>query len=322
VGSGHGRSIGLAILAGALASLLIVALTGAGGVAPASRTPRAAPAVDAAAACSLRPGRTVRVSVAVDGGGTRSALVHLPRKRRGRAPLVLALHGAYGSGSFMERYSGLSRLSDREGFVVVYPDSAGPLWRISVAQDGADVRFLDAVIDRMLESGCVDERRISAVGVSNGGGMAVRFACSGEDRLAGVVAVAGAYGQLPACRARRPLSVLEVHGTADRVVPYRGTPANPRTDVVRWLRDWARRDGCALTARRTRPRQGVLRLDWTPCRGGTSVAHLRLVGGAHAWPGADPPDPGPDLGVSASEEAWKFLRGRQLAPALDENDDG
>jgi polyhydroxybutyrate depolymerase len=262
------------------------------------------------------------LSVALEDQGTRSALVHLPRRHRGRVPLILALHGAYGSGAFMERYSGLSRLSDREGFGVVYPDAAGPQWHIWSGEDGTDVEFLDAVVDRMLAGGCFDERRISAVGVSNGGGMVVRFACTGEDRLAGVVAVAGAYGSLPPCKARRPLSVLEIHGTADRVVPYRGTPQDRRGDVIRWLRDWARRDACPSLPRRTSPRAGVLRLDWRPCRSGTSVAHLRLVGGAHAWPGADPSDPGPDLGVSASEEAWSFLRGRRLAPAVAEHDDG
>jgi poly(3-hydroxybutyrate) depolymerase len=65
-----------------------------------------------------------------------------------------------------------------------------------------------------------------------------------------------------------------------------------------------------------------VRLDWAGCRGAAEVAHLRLVGGTHAWPGADPPDPGPQLGVSASEEAWRFLRGHRLSPAGSEDEHG
>ena len=296
------------LLVAVLAALAGLAVTGFGGTAPASR----ATGPDATTACGLRPGTTTRVSVPVDDQPARSALVHMPRVRHGRPALVLALHGAYATGAFMERYSGLSKLADQEGFAVVYPDAARPRWRISADEDSADVQFLDALVDRLLTGGCFDARTVSAVGVSNGAGMAARFACAGDDRLAGLVSVAGGYGTLPTCTARRPLSVLEIHGTADTVVPYHGTPQDPRGDVLAWLRGWTDRDACPSAPRRTWLRAGVLRLDWGACRDGTAVEHLRLDGGTHAWPGADPPDPGPKLGVSAAQEAWSFLRGRRL----------
>jgi polyhydroxybutyrate depolymerase len=301
----------LVVLVAALAVAVgLAALLAFGASAPAAR-----PAADAATSCTQRAGTTVRVSVPVEGQAPRSALVHIPRIRHGRLALVVALHGAYGNGAFMERYSGLSRLADREGFGVAYPDAAGSRWRIAAGEEGTDVEFLDALLDRLQAGGCFDARRVSAVGVSNGGGMAARFACAGDDRLAGLVAVAGGYGSLPGCQARRPLSVLEIHGTADAVVPYRGKPQDRSGDVVAWLRAWAARDACQAAPRRTQQRAAVLRLDWRGCRDGTAVAHLRLLGGTHAWPGADPPDPGPRLGVSAAAEAWAFLRGRQLAGA-------
>jgi polyhydroxybutyrate depolymerase len=260
---------------------------------------RAAAPVGAGQACGLAHGATARVVL-----GGRTALVHLPRAGRGPYPLLLALHGSHGSGAFMERYSGFSRIADRAGFSAVYPDAMGPSWRISGAD--TDVRFLDALLDRLLAGSCFDATRVYAAGVSNGGGMAARLACAGDDRLAGLVTVAGGYSTLPACCARRPLSVLEIHGTADGIVPYPGA-------VLPWVRGWAARDGCAPRSRRTPLGAHVLRLDWSSCRGGVAVAHLRLVGGHHAWPGAHPPDPGPSFGVSASATAWRFLRGRRLA---------
>jgi polyhydroxybutyrate depolymerase len=304
-------SLVVAVLTAALGVTFAFTVTGLRGGAPAARS-----ATDAAQACKASAGRTVRVSVPVAGQPARSALVHLPRSRRGRLPLIVALHGAYGNGAFMERYSGLSRLADREGFGVVYPDAAGPRWRITAGEDGADVQFLDALLDRVLAGGCFDAGRVAAVGVSNGAGMAARFACAGDDRLAGLVAVAGGYGRLPACQARRPLSVLEIHGTADAVVPYRGTPQDPGGDVLAWLSAWVDRDACRGVPRRTQQSARVIRLAWTSCRDGTAVEHLRLVGGTHAWPGADPPDPGPQLGVSAAGEAWSFLRDRRRSPAM------
>jgi polyhydroxybutyrate depolymerase len=314
------RSLRVALVMSVTGLLLAVAIAvfGRAGSAPAVR----AQSPDAATACALPAGRTVRVAVPVAGQGTRSALVHLPRTPSDHPlALIVALHGAYGDGAFMERYSGLSRLADRAGFAVVYPDARGNFWQIAAKQSGADVQFIDALIDHVLAGGCFDARRVSAVGVSNGAGMAVRFACAGDDRLAGVVAVAGAYGTLPPCKARRPLSLLEVHGTADAVVPYRGSPADPGSDVLGFVKDWADRDACRAVPRVTRERAGVERLDWTGCRDATEIAHLRLIGGTHTWPGTEPPAPGPQLGVSASDEAWRFLRDRRLAPR-NEHDGG
>jgi polyhydroxybutyrate depolymerase len=213
----------------------------------------------------------------------------------------------------MQRYSQLSRLADRNGFAVIYPQAGGNFWRIGAGEDGADVQFLDALLDDAQSGGCFDARRVSAVGVSNGAGMVARLACSGDDRLAGVVAVAGGYGTLPDCRARRPVSVLEIHGTADPVVPYLGTPQYPKGNVLRWIGGFVALDKCPQRPERTSRGSQVVRLDWGPCREGTRVAHLRLIGGQHAWPGADPPDPGPRIGVSASAEAWAFLRDQRLA---------
>jgi polyhydroxybutyrate depolymerase len=244
------------------------------------------------------------VAVPVPGQGTRSALVRLPRGPGGPLPLVVALHGAYANGAFMETYTGLSRIADANRFAVAYPDAVGTRWRIGAADGDADVQFLDAFIDALDRRRCVDERRVSMVGVSNGAGMGARYACASEERLAGLVAVAGGYGSLPACAANRPLSVLEIHGTRDTVVPYAGDPRTHAGDVLAWVRNWAARDGCAPAPQRRDRRARVVQLHWAGCRDGSDVAHLQLIGGVHAWPGAD----GPDFGLSASVEAWRFLK--------------
>jgi polyhydroxybutyrate depolymerase len=314
-GLGHAALVAGAIMAG-------LGALGAGfGAASASSEPPTR-SRDVAGVCGFARGATVRVDLDTFDAARRSALVHLPPRHRGALPLLVALHGASGTGAFMERYSGLSRLADREGFAVVYPDSAGSRWRIAQADGDADVRFIDALLDRLLAARCFDADRVSVVGVSNGGGMAARLACEAGERLAGLVSVAGSYKTLPACQARSPLSVLEIHGTADAVVPYWGDPKVPQTDIVGWVRGWAYRDGCAAPSHRRQARPKVVRLDWHGCRDGASVAHLRLVGGAHAWPGADPADPGPNLGVSASQEAWRFLRGRRRAARVAADRDG
>lgn len=264
---------------------------------------------------SVAPGdRQISLTV---GERTRTATVHVPRRAAGApAPLVLAFHGQGGSGPFMGGYSGLSRLADRAGFVVAYPTATGEPRRWTLESDAedapGDVAFTRALLTRLAGDLCLDQRRVSAVGVSNGGGFAARLACEMSDRIAAVVVVAGGLGHLPPCAPERPVSVLEIHGTADQVVPYGGDAAG-RGAVRSWLAGWAARDGCRRAPVSGRPAPGVLSLSWRGCRDGVAVAHLALRGGMHQWPGATPPDPGPRSRISAAQEAWRFLAGRRLS---------
>jgi polyhydroxybutyrate depolymerase len=239
--------------------------------------------------------------------GVRTALLQVPVRASGRAPLVLAFHGTGSNGPSMKGYSGLGELAEREGFVVAYPTSERDPDQWSLGEDTRgddDLELVDKVIARLVESGCADPARVYAVGVSNGGRFATRLACDRSDRIAAVVSVAGADG-VAKCTPDRPVSLLEIHGTADQVVPY--------SVVMPWVRAWARRDGCPQAFRRQARGPRLLQLSWGPCREGTEVVHLRIDAGRHQWPGASPPDPGPASPLSAAEEAWRFLRTKRLA---------
>jgi polyhydroxybutyrate depolymerase len=258
------------------------------------------------------------VRLTVD-GQSRSALVYAPASASKRkVPLLLAFHGAGGRGTWMEDYSGFSTLADSGGFIVVYPSAAAPrrVWNLSEERTDDDVAFVDALVDRLEDHGCIDAGRLYAVGVSNGAGFVARLACESTARLAAMVNVAGGYGSLPPCEAHRPVSVLEIHGTKDRVVPYVGRPQDGYVGNVRkWLLGWVQRDGCPQQPTRRVVAPATARLDWRPCRAGTEVAHLELYGAGHAWPGADPPEHGTPSPISAAREALRFLKRHNLAPA-------
>ena len=55
---------------------------------------------------------------------SRTAIVHRPGGLASGAPLVIVLHGAYGSGEQTRSATGWDALADREGFVVAYPNGA------------------------------------------------------------------------------------------------------------------------------------------------------------------------------------------------------
>jgi poly(3-hydroxybutyrate) depolymerase len=48
----------------------------------------------------------------------------------------------------------------------------------------------------------------------------------------------------------------------------------------------------------------VRRLDWSGCRSGVRVAHLRVEGGGHAWPPLGGP---PGIGLDGAEAIWRFF---------------
>ena len=52
--------------------------------------------------------------------------------------------------------------------------------------------------------------------------MASRLACDRADVVAAIAPVSGTLGAGTRCTPSRPVSVLEIHGTSDRVVPYAG----------------------------------------------------------------------------------------------------
>ena len=92
--------------------------------------------------------RTLRVD-----GVERGYLVFLPPAYRPGypIPLVLVFHGGGGRASGIAPHTGFSRLAEREGFVVVYPDGLGRRWNDGrgVAATHDDVGFVRALLDTL-----------------------------------------------------------------------------------------------------------------------------------------------------------------------------
>jgi polyhydroxybutyrate depolymerase len=274
-------------------------------------TTASASALPGGPACAVAPAAGDTTVTVASGGLQRTALVHVPAGLlEGQAvPLLLALHGAYGNGAFMQSYSGFSALADSDGFVVAYPSAAGRYWNIGEDKgEPDDVAFLAALITQLESGVCIDKTQVFAAGVSNGGGMAALLGCALSTTVAGVASVAGDYDTLPPCHAKRPVSLLEIHGTADRISPYFGKRGHTSASgLPPFVSAWAGRDGCARVPASSRIAPRTIAFTYRRCRAGAIVEHIRIAGGAHQWPGATPPDPGPPPTISAAAAAWGFF---------------
>jgi polyhydroxybutyrate depolymerase len=210
-------------------------------------------------------------------GRSRQYLLHVPASYRPEQPaaLVLVFHGAGIGAERFVRYSRLSNVADREGFLIVYPQGLGerPAWDPSPGS--RDVQFVRDLIDQLEQRCNVDPDRIYASGHSNGGGMVNRLACEMADRIAAIGTVSGAYGAGADCAPARPVPVVAIHGIADQIVPYEGIPD--------WALGWAKRNGCNPEAVDIPHNVIVREQKWSGCRAGTDVILYTIEDMGHDW---------------------------------------
>jgi polyhydroxybutyrate depolymerase len=196
------------------------------------------------------------------GGARPVPIVRAPDKYDPQKPvtLVLMLHG-YGSDALQTNVLfGLQYVLDDQNMVIALPEgtvdaSGKKFWNATDAccdfgKTGVDdVKYLLDLVKELRQVYAVDPKRIWAVGVSNGGFMALRLACEAADVFAGVISYAGA-GWLDAskCNPSGPVAVMQIHGTADTTVPYQGgtlgVGTSPVPSAMKTTSDWATRNGC------------------------------------------------------------------------------
>ncbi|HZP57894.1 MAG TPA: PHB depolymerase family esterase [Dehalococcoidia bacterium] len=258
----------------------------------------------------------------VSGGRSRTYILHVPPSYDGarRLPLVVDLHGAGSNAREQVFYSQFNRKADDEGFITVTPDALGDpqAWNFIPTASGADdVGFVRDVLDRVESQLCIDETRVYATGISSGGAMSVRLACSLQDRIAAIGPVAAIWYP-PGCPTARAMPVIEFHGTQDPLVPYGGGPGVSGLNVPKVedaIASWAKADGCAEPPARQDFSAHVRTTAYSECRDAAAVELWTVDGGGHTWPGA--PIDVTRFGattheVSATDEIWSFFAAHTL----------
>ncbi len=259
-------------------------------------------------AATLRPGdsnRTIRV-----GAASRTYILHVPSSYSGTTPvpLVIDFHAIGGTGSGQRRASGFAALSDRDGFVIAWPDGIDNAWNIGPcctrSRTVDDLGFAKAIVAEVVGAGCIDRKRVYANGFSMGGGFSHFLACNAADVFAAVTP--HAFDLLEEseepCNPSRPISVLSFRGTADFVVPYAGgasTPPNGCCPPIHFLgaegtlARWSQINNCTGSPMTT----GTTKL-YATCAGGIQLGLVTIQNGSHA--------PGP------AGTAWDFLKTKSL----------
>ncbi|MGC2654178.1 MAG: PHB depolymerase family esterase [Mycobacterium sp.] len=259
------------------------------------------------------------------GGISRTFHLYRPQGLTGAAPIVVMLHGGFGSGAQAERSYHWDSAADSGHFLVAYPDGLHRAWNAGTCcgepQSAGvdDVGFITAMVADVEKQIPIDAARVFVTGMSNGAMMAFRLGCQ-TDVFTAIAPVAGTL--LTECSHARPTSVLQIHGTADDRVPYPGGPGKafagngrPRVDgpsVPSVNATWRSIDRCGPPASST---TGVVTTVTASCPDGRAVELITVADAGHQWPGGTRSPlvekvggiPAPSTALDATSTIWQFF---------------
>jgi polyhydroxybutyrate depolymerase len=269
-------------------------------------------------------------------GMKRTYRIHIPPSYDGTkpVPLLLVFHGLGGNGREMEMGTRFNELSDRRGFLVVYPDGYETSWADGSGVTPAgragvdDVGFVSALFDKLANEFRIDLSRVYATGYSNGGMFVQRLACELSHRIAAVASVAGTMTEKlsTSCNPGRAVSVMHVHGTEDSIVPWQGGEVRG-VGISGWrilsvpatMSKWSDINVCSKSAEvdfiagNNRTVRGKT---YSNCRDSTEVVLYGIVGGGHSFHSLvgeiqmlEQSATKPDSVIRAEEVIWNFFEG-------------
>lgn len=305
---------------------VVVCLLLGGCIRPAPTDPAAAAAVG-----------TSHRALTVD-GRERTYLLYRPASlpRTDPAPLVVVLHGAGGTAEQAQHTYGWNARADEGGFAVAYPDGLHRAWAVSDGCCGRparekidDVGFVEQLVRATAQAVPIDPARVYATGISNGAMLAYRLACETQT-FAAIGPVAGTM--LNPCPDPAPVSLIHIHGRADRTVPYGGGPGRRSNDgtgplpadvdgpaVPDLVAGWRAVGDCPTPAE---TRNAAVTTSTASCPSGRAVHLITIEGAGHQWPGAaarpaaerllglDPPSDA----LPATQTIWRFFAAHPRAP--------
>ena len=236
-----------------------------------------------------------------------------------------------------------NRIAEREGFIVLYPNGIETAWNYFLGVFDPDEKthddeaFIRSLINDLDVDLNIDRSRMYVAGLSNGGFMTQRLACTMQDEFAAFASVAATapFAIDGMCAESDPVPIMYIHGTADTNVPWDGdTRQNiegrtfyisyPMTDSIGF---WSFHNQCADEFESERlpvvdSETATTVITAQNCAENSTVVLYGVGGGGHVWHGTRP-DENDFLGqnsqdFNSSEVIWEFFSQYSLNPGIEE----
>lgn len=156
---------------------------------------------------------------------TRTCRVYVPSSYSPSRsmPLMLVFHGLQMSGDSMTAVTGFNGIASRNGFIVAYCDSANGRWSdgMNDVKGVDDLAYVKVLFQGLRQKLSIDQRRIYAVGLSNGGYFAQMLACAMSAEIA-AVAVVGSTAMEQALKPStdKPVPAVFFFGSEDPLINW------------------------------------------------------------------------------------------------------
>jgi polyhydroxybutyrate depolymerase len=247
----------------------------------------------------------------------RQYKVHVPASYDATkpTPLVFCIHGlSQDPLMFCLTGAALDKQSDLAGYILVMPNGYQNSWNAGTCCGAASTEQLDdvalfrAIFAEVGKHLNIDLDRVYATGLSNGGYMSYRLACEAADIFRGVAPGAGAIGindigggtnaasNFTTCKPSKPVSILDIHGTADPLIPY--------ALQAKSLELIAKQNGCSNTTKpAVAPKSAgdTTCVTYQGCPTNIEVTGCTIESGGHCWFGS------PDCGTGGGAIGLAFV---------------
>lgn len=249
-------------------------------------------------------------------GDAREYLLYIPKKLSNKksVPLLICLHG-YGDSAYMFMYNTkFNNIAERENFIAVYPQGTlfkdSPFWNtLGYGRSKVnDLGFLESLVKDISKDYNIDQTRIYAAGMSNGGFMAMELACSLSHIFAAVASVTGTMTNklFESCSPSENVSVLQIHGTSDRQILYTGNKEwsiSVPTLLEFWSKTNKLNENPKIKLYKGKSPYNITKHSYLGDRKNkTEVVHFKIEKGEHQWYNFNESDSN-----TTSELVWGFL---------------
>lgn len=215
------------------------------------------------------------------------------------SPLLIVFHGATQTGKIAQSYGGFDEMGIDQRFIIAYPDAFEGRWADGCFCNEAeyqgvnDVLFTDYLIDEIKSQYNIDDTRIYAVGISQGGIFVQNLACKRSDKFAAFGSIIGSMRSIVSrtCEPISPINLVMVNSTNDRDVVWDGFshPQDGIISIPEIMQKWAGFADCSgeyeteQLPDRGFPSFSVEKRIYKDCSSGKDLVLYAVVDGIHTW---------------------------------------
>lgn len=228
---------------------------------------------------------TISISQVIDGKAeNRNVIIQTPSiiDKTKSYPIVFAFHGR--GGSNISWVNTLKRFTDNGEFIGIYPQGFLKSWNLGTEPSRAnDTEFVNLIVEALKGYNNLNFDKMYAIGSSNGSGMVNKLAVETNHFKAIAPIVSQLIESLlPLTENTNPISVYQINGAADDLIPIDGGPkfGHVFLSAENSAKLWATQFNCMATAEIIQLGENTLYI-YKNCTNNKEIRYLRVEEGGH-----------------------------------------